>query len=74
MDIGKYLIFLKGKECTKDVLNIVATRYHYRITFNNHQTYTYRRENVRVYINPKILDASNHIVYKNNEQMKGIKK
>lgn len=74
MDIEKYLIFLKGKECTKDVLNIIATRYHYRITFNNHQTYTYRRENVRVYINPKILDASNHIVYKNNEQMKGIKK
>lgn len=74
MDENKYLILLKGKDKTIDILSYSTYGAKVEIKFNSMKSYLYERQNVIIEENPAVTDVIDQMIYYKNFPLSGVKK
>ena len=74
MDIGKYLIYLKGEEKTKDIETFEKGEL-FKVKFiTGKSVYSYKKDDVRYYENPENICHEKTIIYLDGRVLTKIKK
>ena len=73
MDENKYLILLKGKDKTSDILSYTTCGAKVDIKFKSLKSYLYECQNVILEENPAVTDVADQMIYYKNIPLSGVK-